>query len=154
MKSYTKVFSPVPLTGVRNLTIVNPRQELIEPNIEIKVINAFNTLEGHSTKKYHKKGECVGYIINVDGYKIYHSGDTDIIPDMFELGKIDIAFMPISGIYVMDLEEAVKATEIINPTTVIPMHEFDSRAEEFANRINEKAKTKALIVKAGESLLF
>ena len=55
--------------------------------------------------------------------KIYHTGDTDIIPEMDNINP-DIAFVPVSGTYVMTAEEAAKATnELIKPKKIaIPMH--------------------------------
>ena len=68
--------------------------------------------------------ECkgyVGFIITVDGVRIYHAGDTDVIPEMSEY-RTDIALLPVSGKYVMTVEEALEAAEIIGPKTLIPMH--------------------------------
>jgi L-ascorbate metabolism protein UlaG (beta-lactamase superfamily) len=57
----------------------------------------------------------------VDGTKIYHAGDTDPIPEMEGL-DVDIAMLPVSGVYVATAEEAVEAANKIKPKTVIPMH--------------------------------
>ena len=55
--------------------------------------------------------------------RIYHTGDTDIIPDMGQVNP-DIALVPVSGTYVMTAEEAAQATnELIKPKKIaIPMH--------------------------------
>lgn len=73
---------------------------------------------------HHKKEECVGYIIEVDGLKIYHAGDTDFIPEMEGLRSlsIDYALLPIDGTYTMTPEDATKAAIAINPKHMIPMH--------------------------------
>ena len=76
--------------------------------MKIKVVDAYNTPQGSSTRKLHKKGNCVGYVITIEGKTIYHAGDTDFIPEMKELGKIDVALLPIGGKFTMDIEEAVK----------------------------------------------
>ena len=57
----------------------------------------------------------------MDGVRIYHAGDTDLIPEMDSI-KADIALLPVSGTYVMTAEEAVEAAKIIKPQIVIPMH--------------------------------
>jgi len=49
--------------------------------IRIKAIDAYNTNEGHSTRKVHHKGDFVGYSVLFQGRKIYFAGDTDLIPD-------------------------------------------------------------------------
>ena len=64
----------------------------------------------------------VGYIIELDDVRIYHSGDTDLIDEMKQLGRIDIAFLPVSGTYVMTADEAINAVDVIKPELAIPMH--------------------------------
>jgi L-ascorbate metabolism protein UlaG (beta-lactamase superfamily) len=86
--------------------------------IKIKAVEAYNI-----GKKFHPKGLGIGIIVEIDEIKIYHAGDTDLIPEMKELsGKVDIAFIPISGTYTMNVEEAAKAAEIIKAKITIPMH--------------------------------
>lgn len=63
----------------------------------------------------------MGYILTADSTKIYHVGDSDPIPEMEGL-DVDIAMLPVSGVYVATAEEAVEAANKINPKTVIPMH--------------------------------
>lgn len=91
--------------------------------VSIMPVNAYNTPEGSSTKKVHHKGDGLGYVLFLSGRAIYFAGDTDLIPEISELGKVDIAFLPIGGTYVMDIRDAVKAAEIIGTGLVIPMHE-------------------------------
>jgi len=88
-------------------------------------INKYRT----PTEVFHPKElGGVGFVVEVeakDGGKnirFYHAGDTDFTPEMAELKKVDVAFLPISGTFVMTLEEALKATEALEPKLVIPMH--------------------------------
>ncbi len=69
-------------------------------------------------------GLACGYIINLNGIKIYHPGDTNITEEMKSLDKenIDVALLPIGGTYTINIEEAIKVTNYINPKVVIPMH--------------------------------
>jgi len=69
----------------------------------------------------------VGFIVEVEmegskNIRFYHAGDTDFIEEMKEIKKTDVAFLPISGTFVMTLEEAIQAAETIEPDLVIPMH--------------------------------
>jgi L-ascorbate metabolism protein UlaG (beta-lactamase superfamily) len=59
--------------------------------------------------------------VEVEGVKVYHAGDCDFIPEMKDL-EVDIAFLPVSGTYVMTAEQAVEAALAINPKLAIPMH--------------------------------
>jgi L-ascorbate metabolism protein UlaG (beta-lactamase superfamily) len=81
----------------------------------------------------------VGFDLNVRGERLYHSGDTDVIPEMDSVVGVDIALLPVSGTYVMTAGEAAEAARRIQPRTAIPMHWGDhlgtrSDAEDFAQR--------------------
>ena len=91
-------------------------REFDEYGIKIKAVPAYNS--------HHNKKECVGYLITMNGIKIYHAGDTGLIPEMADLSKenIDYALLPIDGFYTMSPEEATQAAEIIKPKHFIPIH--------------------------------
>ena len=61
-------------------------------------------------------------MVEIDGVRIYHAGDTDNIPEMRDLYNIDVALLPISGQFVMTPKEASEAVKVINPKVVIPIH--------------------------------
>ena len=64
-------------------------------------------------KNYHpKQNEWVGYLFEIDGIRFYHAGDTDMIPEMDAI-TTDVAFLPVSGTYVMDAEEAAAAARFL-----------------------------------------
>ncbi len=74
-------------------------------------------------KHYHPRANgWLGYIIEIDGKRIYHAGDTDLIPEMNDVTDIDYALLPISGKYTMDPEQAARAASIIRPKVAVPMH--------------------------------
>jgi L-ascorbate metabolism protein UlaG (beta-lactamase superfamily) len=108
------------LTDLPNeLKGVLPGDMLTTQGVPIEVVSAYNI-----NKSFHPKiDNKVGFIIVGSKYRLYHAGDTDIIPEM-EFMRPDIALVPVSGTYVMTAEEAAKATnELIRPTKlVIPMH--------------------------------
>ncbi len=110
-------------------------------DITIKAVEAYNI-----GKQFHPKGMGVGYIIEIDGAKIYHAGDTDRIPEMRDLNEkdIDIAFLPVGGTYTMDIIEASDAVKDITPKVVIPMHYgaiegTTADIDEFKRLVKEKA---------------
>ena len=81
----------------------------------------------------------VGYDLNVRGERLYHAGDTDVIPEMDSVAGVDVALLPVSGTYVMTAQEAAEAAPRIAPRVAVPMHwgeHIGSRAdaEEFAER--------------------
>ncbi len=147
-KRNTRIFAPskcAELIG-RPFEEVKPNDEHDVGEIKIKAVYAYNTEAGHSTRKVHHKGECVGYLLTIDGKTIYHAGDTDVIPEMKEFGKVDMAFLPIGGTFTMDIQEAVQATSIIKPIIVVPMHFLKANPDTFKKETN-----KAVVLKTGES---
>jgi len=89
----------------------------------------------------------VGFVINIKGTRIYHSGDTDFIPEMKKI-KADIALLPIGGTYTMDVAEAVEAVKAINPEVAIPMHYGDIVGSvEDARKFKEMSSVKVEILK-------
>jgi L-ascorbate metabolism protein UlaG (beta-lactamase superfamily) len=86
-------------------------------DLTIEAIPAYNV-----NKKFHpREAGGLGYVLTVDGTRIYHAGDTDPIPEMEGL-EVDIALLPVSGVYVATAEEAVEAANKVGPKIVIPMH--------------------------------
>ncbi|MEG3225476.1 MAG: hypothetical protein BME94_08230 [Methanobacteriales archaeon Met13] len=122
-------------------------------NVKIKVTSAYNTPEGSSTRKLHHPGDGVGYLLEIDDYKIYHAGDTDLIPEMDDLGPVDVAFLPIGGTYTMNIDEAVDATLKIKPSLVIPIHHLNADPQEFARKLRGK-NIKIRILDIGEVLIL
>lgn len=92
-------------------------------NIQIDAIAAYNVNKFRSPgNPFHPKGTGVGYIVTVDGKRIYHTGDSDPSPEMAAAKGVDVALVPVSGTYVMTAQEAVEAAKIIQPKVAIPMH--------------------------------
>ncbi len=129
-----------PLAVTRQLPpeakLVKPGDKLTVRDVPIEVVPAYNV-----NKKFHPKSAgYVGYIITVNGKRIYHSGDADLIPEMSSI-KADVALLPVSGTYVMTADEAAQAADTIMPGLAIPMHYGDpdvvgtrKDAEEFKKK--------------------
>lgn len=132
-----------------NIRIITPESKYQLDNITVEIVNAYNTSEGASTRKVHKRGECVGYIINVEHKRIYFSGDTDLIPDMKDISNIDIAIVPIGGIFTMNLNEAIEAMLSIKPKMVIPVYHLKENPLEFKTKL-EKMGIDVLVLDIGE----
>jgi len=103
---------------------ISPGEERTVRGIKIKSIRAYNIskINPDTKKPFHpKEDNKVGFVFELNGITIYHTGDTDLIPDMSDL-KPEIALVPVSGTYVMTAQEAAKAVEKIKPKIAIPMH--------------------------------
>ena len=95
-----------------------PNKEYTVRGLKVKTIPAYNT-----NKDFHRKDtDWVGYIVTINGRDVYHAGDTDATPEMEALIDIDIAFIPVSGTYVMTAEESAAAVNKFKPEIVIAMH--------------------------------
>lgn len=96
---------------------VKPGDEKEVSGIKFEVVPAYNL-----DKQFHPRdNNWVGYVIYLGDTRIYHPGDTDLIPEMEGL-KPDIAFLPIGGTYTMNAEEAAQAVKIMGAKKVVPMH--------------------------------
>ncbi len=88
--------------------------------ISVDAVPAYNTTEGHL--QFHPKGRDNGYVLNLDGLRIYIAGDTEDIPEMEGIKDIDIAFLPCNQPYTMTTEQLVKAAKIVKPKVLFPYH--------------------------------
>jgi L-ascorbate metabolism protein UlaG (beta-lactamase superfamily) len=138
----------------RDHKVVEPMDSVKKGGVKITAVDAYNTPEGHSTRKMHHKGEAVGYLVNIGSKRIYFAGDTDLITEMGRLGSVDIAFLPIGGTFVMDIEEAVEAVKIIRPSIVIPMHQSKNDQREFLKEVSVETDSSALILNVGDTIEF
>ncbi len=117
---------------------LQPGEEKTINDIKVKAVHAYNVKRFRSPgKPYHPKGYGVGYLVKVKGKTIYFAGDTDLIPEMNDLGLVDVALLPCGDTYTMDNKDAAEATRRIKPKVVIPKHTRDKDIEDFRNGIND-----------------
>lgn len=101
-----------------------------------------------STPDGQYAGNACGVVFEIEGKTIYHAGDTCLNSEMKVIGELyqpDIAMLPIGGKYTMDIEHAVKASEWLGASTIIPMHynTFDAISvdiDDFKRQIREVGK--------------
>jgi L-ascorbate metabolism protein UlaG (beta-lactamase superfamily) len=94
------------------------------PGVDVRAIPAYNTSKRDAEgRPFHpRESGCVGFEVNVRGERLYHAGDTDVIPEMDWVVGVDVALLPVSGTYVMTALEAAEAARRIQPTVAVPMH--------------------------------
>src|SRR5215212_10027901 len=92
--------------------------------VHVAAVAAYNTSKRDAEGKVFHPREAgwVGYELNVWGERLYHSGDTDVIPEMDAVAGCDVALLPVSGTYVMTAAEAAEAVRRIAPRIAVPMH--------------------------------
>lgn len=101
-------------------TVRNFETRSLNPSISLEVVPAYNITPDHL--KFHPKGNGNGYILTIDGLRIYIAGDTENIEEMANFANIDVAFLPVNQPYTMTPEQAIKATELFNPKILYPYH--------------------------------
>lgn len=80
-------------------------------------------VEAYTPRGFHMKGEGCGFLVEMQGQRIYFSGDTTRIAEMEGLNEIDVAILPVcDNAYAIDTAEIVKAVKLINPGVFIPVH--------------------------------
>ncbi|MBQ7686642.1 MAG: MBL fold metallo-hydrolase [Bacteroidaceae bacterium] len=89
-------------------------------DITVEAVPAYNITEGRT--QFHPKDRDNGYILTLDGLRIYIAGDTEDIPEMAAIKDIDIAFLPCNQPYTMTPEQLVRAAKTIKPKVLFPYH--------------------------------
>lgn len=103
---------------------IEPGEEKTVNAVRIHAINAYNVdkINPDTKRPFHpKEDKKIGFLIDIKGTRIYHTGDSDLVPEMSNL-QPDILLVPVSGTYVMTAKEAAQAVEKIKPKIAIPMH--------------------------------
>ena len=120
-----------------NLVVAEPGFKTNFHGIGIEAVPAYNIAK--EKQSFHPRAKMgVGYIVDAQGMRIYHAGDTDFIPEMKELKEIYAALLPVGGKYTMDEDEAILAVRAIKPKFFVPMHYKRLLGEDGAKRAEEK----------------
>lgn len=124
----------------------------------------FDWVKVISTPAFHSSDTAcaVGTIVKAaDGTTLYHAGDTSLFGDMALFGRlypIDVAILPIGGVFTMDAYQASEAVRMINPKWAVPIHYASfpiiaRTADEFKRLCKEKApNVKVAAISVGEAL--
>ena len=122
-------------------------RSFLDGEVEAEAVEAYN--------HHHRKDECVGYVLRLDGLTLYFSGDTGPTEQMPKLASygIDYAFLPCDGIYTMTPKEAAACAQTIDarhnvPVHMKPVHPYGEKAaQKFA-----ACAPNALLVRPGETI--
>ena len=109
----------------------NGESRVLAKGIKLDAVPAYNTTPGHT--QFHPKGRDNGYVLTIDGLRIYIAGDTEDIPEMASLKDIDVAFLPCNQPYTMTPEQVVKAARTIKPKVMFPYHYSQTPIKQVAD---------------------
>lgn len=102
-------------------------------------------------------GEAAGFIVSVSGKNLYFAGDTGLFSDMQLFGNdLDLAVLPIGDLFTMGPEDSVQAIEWLNPKIVLPTHyntwpPIEQDSDAWAQSVQSKTNSKAVVLRPGES---
>ena len=102
------------------MALANGESHVLAKGISLDAVPAYNTTPGHT--QFHPKGRDNGYVLTMDGLRIYIAGDTEDIPEMANLKDIDVAFLPCNQPYTMTPQQVAKAAKTIKPKVLFPYH--------------------------------
>jgi L-ascorbate metabolism protein UlaG (beta-lactamase superfamily) len=135
---------------------IAPGETLVDElvrGVYVSGVAAYNTSkrDGDGNPFHPPEAGWVGYEVNVRGERLYHSGDTDVIPEMDSVTGVDVALLPVSGVYVMTAQEAAEAARRIQPRVAVPMHWGEHiGTEEDARNFAERAPVEVRIMSKQE----
>jgi L-ascorbate metabolism protein UlaG (beta-lactamase superfamily) len=113
--------------------------------IPVKAVPAYNISNSN-----HPQGVGNGYVLTFGEKRIYIAGDTELIPAMDSLGKIDIAFLPMNLPYTMSVSMAADAAKKIQPSIVYIYHFSNSDTASLRNLLSGRP----MEVRMGASLFY
>ena len=113
------------------MVLANGESRVLAKGIKLDAVPAYNTTPGHT--QFHPKGRDNGYVLTIDGLRIYIAGDTEDIPEMASLKDIDVAFLPCNQPYTMTPEQVAKAARTIKPKVLFPYHYSQTPIKQVAD---------------------
>ncbi len=146
LKDNTKLIVPECLKNINyEKIVVKPDESYNLDGFSFKTVRAYNI-----DKTYHPRDkDYVGYIVNLNNISYYIMGDTDVTEEVKKI-KCDILFVPIGGVYTMDMMEALEYVNEVKPKKVIPIHYGSivgdiSLGEKFKDLVNKDIEVEIYI---------
>lgn len=139
------VFTKLPEAFQARSTALANGEDAVMGGVQIDAIPAYNTTEGR--ENFHPQGRDNGYVVTIDGLRIYISGDTEGTPEMRALENIDVAFVCMNLPFTMDAKAAAEAVSVFAPAYVYPYH-YRGRdngtqdPQEFADMLTSMTETR------------
>lgn len=129
---------------------LNLNEPLEIDEIKIELVPSYTINKG----THPKSNNWAGIIIEVEGKRIYHAGDTERIPEMKELAqkKINVALLPCGGRFTMDFEMSTDCALDIKPEIVVPMHSWGASLKEYKELMESKDPSIKVEILEGKTL--
>lgn len=144
-KSGTVIVGPAAVAAkVGGVRVIAAGGKLTLGDVALEAVPAYNL-----NKTFHPRSAgYLGFVVVIDGVRIYHAGDTDLIPEMESI-RADVTLVPVGGTYTMTAAEAASAVGMIDPRIAVPMHYGTVvGSQEDAGEFKRLCRTQVRILKA------
>ena len=118
----------------KGIAMKNGDRQALE-GIDVEAVPAYNNTPGR--EKFHPKGRDNGYILTIDGKRIYFAGDTEDIEEMAQVKDIDVAFLPCNQPYTMTPDQLVRSAKTIKPKILFPYHYGDTKVDAITDMLKD-----------------
>ncbi len=127
-----------------NFQLIKEPGSYVFKGVKIKGIQTF-----HDTQKGGKRGQNIVFVFEIGDMRIGHFGDLGHVPtqdQLLEIGKLDVAMIPVGGTFTIGPKEAKQTVDLLQPHVVIPMHyktkylKFDIATVEEFTKLCENVK--------------
>lgn len=126
----------------------------------VQMVPAFHSsgIVNEETKTIVYAGMPAGFVLTLEGKRIYHAGDTCLFSDMKLIaakGAVDLALLPIGDNFTMGPDDALTAAEWVQAKSVVPLHYntfpvIRQDAERFAAALSERG-IRGIVLEPGQS---
>ncbi|AEA47577.1 metal-dependent hydrolase [Archaeoglobus veneficus] len=131
-------------------------------DVRFTMVPALHSADVEENGRLISTGCPAGFVVELDGVKVYHAGDTDVFIDMQLIGELhspDVMLVPIGDWYTMGIRGAVKALELVKPKVAVPMHYgtfpvINQDPEEFRKLAEDKTGVKVVVLRPGEGFEY
>ncbi len=113
-------------SGAEDIRELGSGETISVADVELTGVRAVH--DGYRDRHRGAEIEPLGYLLRRGGRTVYFAGDTDLFPEMSELGPVDVALLPVWGWGLsvgeghLDPERAARALEMIRPRLAVPIH--------------------------------
>ena len=144
VKEKTVVIAPEAVAALapaglkKSITTMANGKSVEKAGIKVEAVPMYNLTP--TRLRFHNKGRGNGYVMTFGGKRVYVSGDTEDIPEMRALKKIDVAFVCMNLPYTMTPEQAADAVREFKPKTVYPYHYQGSDTAKFKKLVGDASE--------------
>ncbi len=137
----------------KDMRVVQAGDSLNVGPVTIRAVAAYNIKRQRAPGvPFHARGSGVGYVVTLGGRSAYHAGDSEPVPEMKDVGRVDVMLIPIDGQFTMSPAEAVQVASTIGGATLVPIHYFTSTVADITTAAKAQPGLKLHLLQVGETL--